>query len=56
MTRKYRGHIYRIEVTRPTGAGLAVDSVTVDGQAIQGAVIPPPTGPVGEHRVVVTLK
>ncbi|MCH8236926.1 MAG: NAD-dependent epimerase/dehydratase family protein, partial [Proteobacteria bacterium] len=42
MTRRYRGNVYHIEVTRPDGAGLEVHSVTLDGEPIDGAVIPPP--------------
>lgn len=56
VTRRYREHVYQIEVTRPAGAGLAVDSMTLDGVPLAGAVIPPPQGPSGEHRVSVTLK
>jgi len=41
-TRVFRGVIYRIHVKR-AGEGNAV-SLTVDGQAIEGTVVPPPPG------------
>jgi cellobiose phosphorylase len=56
MTRRYQGHVYHIEVTRPAGHGLGVGSVTLDGEPIDGAVIPPPETAGGEHTVEVVLK
>jgi hypothetical protein len=56
MTRRYRDHVYHIEVTRLTPDGLSVDSVTLDGQTLQANTLPPPTGPFAEHTVKVVLK
>jgi cellobiose phosphorylase len=56
MTRLYRGNVYHIKVTRSDGVGLEVQSLILDGKPIDGAVIPPPDTPDGEHHVAVVLK
>ena len=38
--RRYRGALYRITVENPAGAEYGVKSVTVDGKAVEGAVLP----------------
>ena len=56
MTRRYRGNVYHIEVSRPHGGGgLAVKSVTLDGEPVDGNIIPPPSEADGEHKVEVIL-
>jgi cellobiose phosphorylase len=50
--RKFRGVTYRIEVRR-AGKGNGV-SLTVDGKAIEGAVVPPPAA--GKTEVSVEVK
>ena len=55
MKRIYRGHTYQIEMTRPAGDGLKVLSTTLDGKALPGNIIPPPTGKAAEHQVKVVL-
>lgn len=56
MTRRYRGHVYHIEVSRLTPAGLSISSVTLDGQLLPGNTLPPPTGALAEHTVKVVMK
>ncbi|HEY6528365.1 MAG TPA: glycosyl transferase [Cellvibrionaceae bacterium] len=54
VTRKYRGATYNIEVKNPNGVSKGIASITVDGQAVQGNVLPLlAAGSVG--NVVVTL-
>jgi len=55
MTRRYRGSVYHIHVTRPSGAGLNVASVMLDGKPLDKPVIPPPANSGGEHEVEVVL-
>ncbi len=56
MTRRYRGNVYHINVKRPAGASLEVQSITLDGTTIDGKVLPPPDSKSGEHQVEVILK
>ncbi len=56
MTRRYRGNVYHINVKRPAGAGLNVQSITLDGKTIEGDILPPPDSTTGEHQVEVILK
>lgn len=54
VSRKYRGATYNIEVKNPNGVSKGIASITVDGQAVQGNVLPLlAAGSVG--NVVVTL-
>ncbi|MEY4588733.1 MAG: cellobiose phosphorylase [Pseudomonadota bacterium] len=54
VTRKYRGATYNIEVKNPNGVSKGIASITVDGQAVQGNVLPLlAAGSTG--NVVVTL-
>ncbi len=54
VSRKYRGATYNIEVKNPNGVSKGIASITVDGQAIQGNVLPLlAAGSTG--NVVVTL-
>lgn len=53
-TRRFRGATYEIEVQNPHGVQQGVKSITVDGERLNGTVIPPdPAG--GTHRVVVEM-
>lgn len=54
VSRKYRGATYNIEVKNPNGVSKGIASITVDGQAVQGNVLPLlAAGSTG--NVVVTL-
>ena len=54
VTRSYRGAEYEIHVENPNGAQHGVKSITVDGRAFDGKLIP--VQPAGAHvRVDVTL-
>ncbi len=54
VTRSYRGAEYEIHVDNPSGAQYGVKSMTVDGKAFDGKLIP--VQPAGAHvRVDVTL-
>lgn len=54
VSRKYRGATYNIEVKNPNGVSKGIASITVDGQAVQGNVLPLlAAGSAG--NVVVTL-
>ncbi len=54
VTRSYRGAEYEIHVDNPNGAQYGVKSMTVDGKAFDGKLIP--VQPAGAHvRVDVTL-
>ncbi len=52
-TRRFRGTVYEIEV-RNEGAGHGVRSLTVDGRAVDGGVVPPRDGP-GPVRVEAVI-
>jgi len=52
--RRFRGDTYRIEVRNPSGVCKGVKSMTVDGKAVQGNIIPV-AGDGAEHRVEVVL-
>ncbi len=54
VSRKYRGATYNIEVKNPNGVSKGIASITVDGQAVQGNILPLlAAGSTG--NVVVTL-
>ena len=54
VTRSYRGAEYEIHVDNPNGAQHGVKSMTVDGKAFDGKLIP--VHPAGSHvRVDITL-
>ncbi|MDY3256710.1 MAG: glycosyl transferase [Ruminococcus callidus] len=53
ITRKYRGAEYNIKFENPSHVESGVKSVTVDGKAIDGNVIPAFDG--GVHEVVVVM-
>ena len=44
VDRTYRGVVYHIEIENPKGVEKGVESITVDGKAIEGTVITPVTG------------
>ncbi len=54
-TRLFRGATYRIEVANPRGTGSGVAQISVDGQVIEGDVIPVAAAG-SKTRVVVELK
>ena len=53
VRRRFRGAEYRIEVRNPDGVCKGVKHIEVDGEPIQGNLIPPL--PAGEHDVVVEM-
>jgi cellobiose phosphorylase len=52
VRRKFRGSVYEITVKNPSGTCKGVASMTVDGSAVEGNMIP---WSAGEHKVNVTL-
>ncbi len=54
LTRKFREGTYHIKVVNPDNVEKGVKSVTVDGQAIEGYVIPYVAGKE-EYNVIVTM-
>jgi cellobiose phosphorylase len=52
--RKFRGDIYEIEVKNPAHVNKGVKSLTVDGVAVEGTVIPV-AGDGKTHKVEVVL-
>ena len=54
LTRTFRGATYRIEVSNPDRVCKGVASLEVDGQAIEGQVVPM-SQPRTSHRVKVVL-
>jgi cellobiose phosphorylase len=53
-TRQFRGDTYEIEVKNPNHVCKGVVSLTIDGNAVDGNVIPV-AGDGASHKVVVTL-
>jgi len=45
VTRRFRGTTYRISVVKSPGTIGRVTSLVVDGQAVEGNLIPLPAGP-----------
>ena len=54
VTRKFRGATYNIEVKNPNDVEKGVKSMTVNGQAVDGCIIPYVEGQK-EYNVVVTM-
>lgn len=54
ISRRFRGAVYEIEIKNPAHVCRGVQSVTVDGQAIQGSVLPV-FGDGRTHKAVVVL-
>ena len=52
-TRQFRGATYNITVKNPNHVSKGVVSMTVDGKAVDGNVVPAQSE--GVHEVVVTL-
>ena len=44
VVRKFRGATYRIHIANPNGKEKGVSSLTVNGQAVEGCIIPPAAG------------
>ena len=53
-TRQFRGDTYKIRIENPNHVCKGVVSMTVDGKAVEGCVIPV-IGDGKEHEVIVTL-
>jgi len=53
VSRKFRGTTYNIDVQNPNGVNKGVKSITVNGKAVEGNLIP--LMPKGEYQVVVVL-
>jgi cellobiose phosphorylase len=54
LRRPFRGAVYEITVNNPWHVSKGVKSITVDGQPLQGNIIPP-HGDGKVHQVVVVL-
>ena len=54
LTRQFREGMYNIEVKNPSNVEKGIKSITVDGVAIDGCVIPYEAGKK-EYNVVVTM-
>ena len=54
VTRKFRGDTYEITVRNPDGVMKGVKSVTLDGQTLDGNVLPV-AGDAKTHQVVVVM-
>ncbi len=54
LTRKFREGTYTIKVENPNGVEKGIKSITVDGKAVDGCVIPYEKGKT-EYQVVVTM-
>ena len=52
-TRQYRGTTYDITVSNPDHVSKGIKSVTVDGEAIEGNILP--TFAEGTHKVEVVM-
>ena len=52
--RAFRGDTYEIDITNPDGVSKGVKSVTVDGEPIDGNVLPV-IGDGGTHKVNVVM-
>jgi cellobiose phosphorylase len=53
VSRKFRGTTYNIEIQNTNGVSKGVKSITVNGKAVEGNLIP--LMPKGEYQVVVVL-
>ena len=53
VTRRFRGALYDITVNNPDGVSRGVASVRLDGEELDGNLLPASAG--GAHKVVVTL-
>jgi cellobiose phosphorylase len=54
VDRRFRGALYRISVTNPQGVSKGVAAIHVDGEAIEGTLLPVFTAG-GEHQVDVVM-
>jgi cellobiose phosphorylase len=54
LTRKFREGTYNIKVTNPDGVEKGIKSITVDGQSVEGCVIPYVKGKE-KYDVLVTM-
>lgn len=54
VRRQFRGTGYTIQVDNPQGVSRGVKAITLDGEAIEGNVLPD-LGDGGEHQVIVTM-
>ena len=52
VTRRFRGSLYEITVKNPDGACKGVKEITLDGQPLDGNIVPYLPG---EHKVTVQL-
>ena len=55
VVRKFRGSTYRVSIVNEAGGEKGTISLTVDGQKIDGCVIPA-SNEAGEHEVVCTIR
>lgn len=53
VTRKFRNATYQIEIRNPNGVSKGISTITVDGNSIDGNIIP--IQPEGEYQIKVEL-
>ena len=53
IRRRFRGSWYNIDITNPAGVERGVTKVIMDGQVLDGTLLPPPYLP--EHHIKVTM-
>jgi cellobiose phosphorylase len=54
MIRQYRGTTYEVAITKPKGIQTGKVSITLDGQSLEGNVVPP-LNDGKTHKVAVTV-
>ena len=55
VTRKFRGSVYRIHITNPNGLEKGVKKLVINGETVEGNLIPPAEVP-GEYTVEAVLE
>ena len=53
MTRKFRGAAYNVKIENPSHVSKGIKSITVDGKAIEGNILP--VFADGTHEVVAVM-
>jgi N,N'-diacetylchitobiose phosphorylase len=53
VTRQWRGATYQIKVDNPNNVSKGVKSITLNGEAIEGAIPPQAEGSVNQVHVVL---
>ncbi|MGC8633387.1 MAG: GH36-type glycosyl hydrolase domain-containing protein [Candidatus Limnocylindrales bacterium] len=56
VTRRFRGSTYRIEIRKPRGVTGHVVRLTVEGQPVEGTLVPLPAAPGADLRVIADVE